>query len=130
VHEHKGNPNAVMVIDDDPSILITVKSILEPEGFEVVTVDSGKACIQKLQTGFHGVLLLDIMMPHMDGWDTIREIVGKGLLPGNVISMLTAKDVPDAKMDGLQQYVTDYITKPFEPERLIGAVAEYLSYLE
>jgi DNA-binding response OmpR family regulator len=119
-----------MVVDDDPSILITVKNILETEGVEVVTADSGKACVNKLEAGFKGVLLLDIMMPHMDGWDTIREIVARGLMGGNVISMLTAKDVPDAKMDGLQQYVIDYNTKPFEPERLIGAVDEYLSYLE
>jgi CheY-like chemotaxis protein len=120
----------VMVVDDDPSILITVKTVLEPEGFDVVLANSGDSCLEQLETGFSGVILMDVMMPNRDGWDTVREIADRGLLRGNAISMLTAMSAPDEKMDGLQEYVVDYITKPFSSDRLVTAVDEYLSYIE
>jgi CheY-like chemotaxis protein len=69
------------------------------------------------------------MMPEMDGWDTIRALVGRGLYPGNIIVMLTGMGEPDGKMDGLQEYVTDYMTKPFGPNQLIEALQYYLTLL-
>ena len=121
--------NKVMIVDDDSSIRSTVKTLLELEGIAVSAVPGGIACLEELERGFSGVILLDIMMPQMDGWDTLREIVDKGLMEGNVISMLTAKETPGDKMEGLEQFVTDYITKPFDTPRLLSAVTEYMSYL-
>ena len=120
----------VMVVDDDPSILIALRELLEQEGFEVFIVDSGKECIGELEKGFKGVILMDIMMPNMDGWDTIKEIVDLGYVEGNIIVMLTAKDVPDQKMEGLKEYVIDYITKPFDSDELIDNVNGYFTYLK
>ena len=119
----------VMIVDDDPSIRIAVKTLLGRAEFDVRTAGSGPECLEELRKGFKGVILMDIMMPDMDGWDTITEIVNRGYNDGNMIFMLTAKDVPDRKMDGLQEYVIDYLTKPFEPHELVGAVEQYLSYL-
>jgi len=119
-----------MVVDDDPSILVSVREVLESVGFEVVTVNSGRGCIEELQKGFRGVILMDIMMPGMDGWDTIKEIVDNNLLEGNLIAILTAKDQPDEKMDKLKEYVIDYLTKPFDSDELIATVDEYFTYLE
>ena len=65
----------------------------------------------------------------MDGWDTIREIVDRELYAGNLIVMLTGMGEPDDKMDGLQEYVTDYMTKPFGPDQLVGALHNYLELL-
>ena len=121
--------NSVMIVDDEPSILIAVRVLLEPEGFEVLTVDSGAKCIEELKKGFRGVILMDIMMPRMDGWDTIKSLVEEGLIEGNVIAMLTAKDAPGQKMEGLQEYVIDYITKPFEPDELVTYIREYLELI-
>ena len=115
-----------MVVDDDPSILIAVRELFEPEGFEVFAVSSGIDCIAELKKGFRGAILMDIMMPHMDGWDTIQSIVDQGLYDGNIISMFTAKDMPDEKMNNLIDYISDYITKPFEPEKLVATVREYV----
>jgi len=113
----------LMVVDDDPDILITIRSIFEREGYEVFTVDSGKDCIKELERGFKGVILMDIMMPFMDGWDTIREIVKRGLTKDVMISILTAKGTPDhERMKGLESYVQDYISKPFDVSQLISSV--------
>ena len=121
----------VMVVDDDPTILYSVRKIFEPRGFEVVTASNGNECLDELEKGFNGVVLMDIMMPKMDGWDTIRAIVDRGYIERNgiIISMLTAKDVPDQKMEGLQEYVAAYITKPFYPDELVATVEEYFTYL-
>jgi len=119
----------VMIVDDDPYILIAVQALFEPEDFKVYAVSSGKECLSELEKGFKGVILMDVMMPHMDGWATIREIVEKGYNKGNIISMLTARDEPGEKVDDLKEYVLDYIRKPFESDDLINTVKEYFSYL-
>ncbi len=120
----------VMMVDDDPDILTTVRTIFESEGLDILTVGSGKECVNELKRGFKGVILMDIMMPRMDGWDTIQAIVDEGLIEGNIISMLTAKDTPDPIMEELAENVVDYITKPFDTDELISTVKEYLSYLD
>lgn len=113
----------IMIVDDDPDILISIRKIFENEGFEVYTVDSGMDCIKELERGFNGIILMDIMMPFMDGWDTIEEIKNKGFTKNVVISILTAKGTPDhEKIKGLQPYIYDYITKPFDVKQLISDV--------
>ena len=118
-----------MVVDDEPLILCTVEALFKHHGLQVTTVNSGQECLDALASGFKGIILMDVMMPLMDGWDTLREIVDKGLLEGNLIAMLTALDAPDQKMEGLQEYVIDYIPKPFESEELVATVKGYLEYL-
>ncbi|GAM08840.1 putative transcriptional regulatory protein SilR [Geobacter sp. OR-1] len=73
---------------------------------------------------------MDVMMPGKNGWETIREMKSEGLLAGNIISMLTALDTPDEQMDGLQELVIDYITKPFEPYEFIASIRSYLDCFE
>ena len=69
----------ILVVDDDASVLYTVRKVLESAGLSVDTASSGDDCIQKLKEGFKGLILMDIVMPNKDGWDTIREIVDKDL---------------------------------------------------
>lgn len=116
-----------MVVDDDPFVLITMRQLFEPEGFEVYTVTSGAECLDELARGFKGVILMDVMMPHMDGWTTIREIVSKGYHEGNVISMLTAREEYDPNAEDLKKYIKDYLIKPFDLKPLISTVKNYTS---
>ena len=120
----------ILVVDDDPHVLLSVKVTLEDAGYKVITADSGKACIEKLKSGYSGILLLDIMMPEMDGWDTIKAIKNENLDQNLLISMLTAKIDPGEKMIGLEDFVFDYITKPFDPDELVTRVNKYSEYLE
>lgn len=117
-----------MVVDDDPDILITIRKIFENEGYEVFTVDSGIDCIKELERGFQGIILMDIMMPFMDGWDTIEEIKRRGYTKNVIISILTAKGTPDhEKLRGLEPYIYDYITKPFDVMELISNVRDMIA---
>lgn len=118
----------IMVVDDDPDILITIRKIFENEGYEVFTVDSGSDCINELERGFSGVILMDIMMPFMDGWDTIMEIMKRGFDKDVIISILTARGTPDhEKIKGLESYIYDYITKPFDTKKLISNVKQMVA---
>src|SRR4030042_169738 len=105
----------IMIVDDDPDILIAFRLVFEHEGYEVYTVDSGADCVKEIEKGFKGVILMDIMMPFMDGWDTIKEIVEKGFAPKVTISIVTAIGTSrHEKMIGLETYIHDYIAKPFD----------------
>jgi DNA-binding response OmpR family regulator len=118
-----------MLVDDEEMIRETVRILLQSEGVNLLTAASGKECLSYLSSGFRGVILMDVMMPEMTGWDTIREIVENDLYAGNIIVMLTAMDVPDNKMNGIQEYVTDYITKPFHRHELLESVEYYFNLL-
>lgn len=120
----------VMIVDDEQDIRLTVKAVLEPRGFAVIPVESGEQCIEELEKGFKGVILMDIMMSGMDGWETVRQIHSRGLHEGNVISMLTAKHEPDPDLEQLAEDVLHYIRKPFEPMELVSIVTDYCQLLE
>jgi len=120
----------VMIVDDDPSVCSAVVRFMEYAKIPVVAVESGKACLEELKKGFKGLILMDVIMPEMDGWDTIKEMVNRGFPEGVIVCMLTGKEVPDAKMDELKEYVMDYIRKPFDYAKLVKIVREYLSYLD
>ena len=118
----------LMVVDDDPDILITIRRIFEKEGYEVFTVDSGIDCIKELERGFKGIILLDIMMPFMDGYDTIEEISKRGLANNVVISILTAKGIPDRnRISKLESYIYKYFTKPFDVKELVANVRKMIA---
>lgn len=119
-----------MLVDDEECIRETIRELLDSEGIDVITAGGANECLRMLRGGFRGVILMDVMMPVMDGWATIREIEKEGLMGGNIISMLTAMDVPDERMEGLQEYVIDYITKPFDPSGFIATVRKYLILLD
>ena len=119
----------VLVVDDDDVVRHTVKRVLEQDGFEVTTVEGGQACLDILKEGFHGLILMDIVMPEMDGWETIEEMIKTGYADNNIVCMLTGQETPDEKMDQLKEYVLDYIKKPFNNRELVDIVKQYLSYL-
>jgi DNA-binding response OmpR family regulator len=121
---------SILIVDDDAALLRTVQRMLEYANYDTITVNSGKACILELEKGFKGLILMDIIMPVMDGWDTIREIVSKGLHEGVLICMLTGKDEPDEKMNPLKEYVLDYIRKPIDQKIFLDIIKGYLEYLE
>jgi DNA-binding response OmpR family regulator len=119
----------VMLVDDEEMIRESVEAFFQSEGIPLLTAASGDECIDHLEAGFRGVILMDVMMPTMNGWDTIRKIIEADLFEGNIIVMLTALGAPDNKMEGIQEYVTDYLTKPFNPDELLDTLKYYFTLL-
>ena len=117
--KNKKNKNIVMLVDDNPDVLYGVKKGLESisEDVEVVTAESGKKCIKSLKKIKPDLILLDIMMPGMDGWDTCAKIKSDKKTENIPIVFLTAKTDPVSKSMG-RLASADYITKPFDMENL------------
>jgi DNA-binding NtrC family response regulator len=113
----------IMVVDDEPDILNSLKIVFKRHDFEVITVDNGKKCLKEIEKGFKGVVLIDLMMPELDGWDTINEIVKRGLIKNVEIAIITGKGTKDfQKMSLLGSYVYDYLAKPLDIDKLIASV--------
>jgi CheY-like chemotaxis protein len=122
--------NKIMVVDDETDILASIRALFEKQNYEVTTVESGEECIQALENGFKGVILMDIMMPNMDGWDTIKKIVNRGLIKNVAINIITGKGTKDhQKLGELGSYVYDYLTKPIDINQLIESVKKSGIYL-
>ena len=115
----------VMIVDDEPDILSSLKTILESQKYDVITVESGFECLKEMEKGFRGIVLMDLMMPEMDGWDTIQEILDRGLMKNVVIEIITGKGTKNyQKMSVLGSYIYDYLTKPLNLEELVSSVEQ------
>lgn len=120
----------IMVVDDEPDILTSLKTVFENHKYEVITVNSGFECIKELEKGFKGIILMDIMMPDMDGWDTIREIVKRELIKDVAIEIITGKGTKNHQnMSELGSYVYDYLAKPLDINELISSVEKCNMFL-
>ncbi|SET05362.1 two-component system, OmpR family, response regulator VicR [Methanococcoides vulcani] len=116
-----------MIVDDEADTIYLVRSILEAEGFEVVGAGSGAECLERLDIEKPDAILLDRMMPGMDGWETFHKIEKE--LPDVPVSILSAKGQKFDQMLGLNVLnANDYITKPFNNtefmERIKSLVGE------
>lgn len=111
----------IMVVDDEPDTVDLVKLVLETEGFEVITAYSGSECIDKLVKEKPDAVLLDIMMPEMDGWEVFKRI--REMYDDLPVAMLTVRNQDIDKMLGLHVLkADDYITKPFGRMDLVERV--------
>ena len=113
----------IMVVDDDENIAQLVRLYLEKEGFEVVSFSRGDSALTAFKSNPPALLLLDIMLPGMDGWQVCRAIRQISSIP---IIMLSAKDETFDKVLGLELGADDYMTKPFDPKELIARVKAVL----
>ena len=116
----------IMIVDDEPDILFSLKTVFEKRNYDVVTVSNGIECIKEIEKGFKGIVLMDLMMPIMDGWDAISEIVKKGYIGDVEIAIITGKGTKDfQKISILGSYVIDYLAKPLDINRLISSVEKF-----
>ena len=114
--------NKILLIDDDPTLLHLLGEFLEGDKFEVIGAESGKAGLRLAYDQQPNLILLDVMMPGMDGWEVCARLREMSDVP---IIMLTAKTTEPDKLRGVRLGVDDYVIKPFSFEELtarIGAV--------
>lgn len=115
--------NSIMVVDDDFNICELIRLILKKEDFKVIVANDGISALEKLEIDKINLIILDIMMPNMDGWEFCKEVRKFSNIP---IIMLTAKSEINQKVKGFDIGADDYLTKPFEPEELVARVKALL----
>lgn len=115
----KEDAKVVLVVDDEPRMINFIRMNLELEGYRVISAENGIEAVKKAREMLPDCVLLDIMMPEMDGFETLRAIREESLVP---VIMLTAKNDEDDKVKGLNLGADDYITKPFSPRELTSRV--------
>ena len=114
---------SVLVVEDDPNIRELLQLYLEKEGYAVTLAADGGQGLEKFRAIGPNLVLLDVMMPVMDGWEVCKAIRENGSTP---VIMLTAKGETDDKVMGLKAGADDYITKPFEMKELLARIEAVL----
>ncbi len=113
----------VLVVDDEPRIIRFVRINLEMEGFRVVEAANGLIALDQVREKMPDIVLLDVMMPEMDGFETLRMMREISSAP---VIMLTVRNSEEDKVQGLNLGADDYVTKPFSPRELVSRVRAVL----
>jgi two-component system, OmpR family, KDP operon response regulator KdpE len=113
----------ILVVDDEPPIVRLVKAKLQVDGYAVISASRGEEALALLENDRPDLIILDLMMPGMDGFETLRHIRAQSRVP---VIFLTARAGDADKLRGLQSGADDYLTKPFNPDELAARVAAVL----
>jgi two-component system alkaline phosphatase synthesis response regulator PhoP len=116
----------VLVVDDEANIVELVRMYLEQEGFRVESAADGASAMERISRKPPAVLILDLMLPEVDGWEVCRRVRAGTAAPDLPIVMLTARDDDVDKIVGLELGADDYVTKPFNPRELVARVKALL----
>ncbi|MGI6575025.1 MAG: response regulator [bacterium] len=117
----------IMVVDDEPTILELLQINLERSGFAVVTANNGEEALKLARQEQPQLIILDVMMPGLDGFETLRELRKTIEVP---VIMLTAKGDDIDKILGLELGADDYVTKPFNPRELVARIKAILRRMD
>ncbi|MFM1654886.1 response regulator transcription factor [Brevibacillus sp. B_LB10_24] len=121
------NPTKVLVADDDPNVCEIIRLYFSKHQIDLVVAQDGKAALELIEAEAPDVIILDVMMPQMDGFEACREIRKKWETP---IIMLTAKEEEFDRVLGLELGADDYVTKPFSPRELVARVRAILRRMQ
>jgi two-component system KDP operon response regulator KdpE len=109
----------VLVVDDEPRIVKFLKLRLQASGYEVLTANSGLAALEQVQVQEPDLLVLDVVMPGMDGFEVLRQVRAVSSVP---VIVLSAKGASTDKIRGLELGADDYLSKPFSPDELVARI--------
>lgn len=116
----------ILVVDDEQDMLDLVRRILTRGGFKVITASDGKEGLEKVYSEAPDLMILDIVMPGMDGWEVCRKIRGDPLYKHLPIIMLTVRRTKADQLKGLDLGGDEYITKPFYSNELLARIKTVL----
>jgi two-component system response regulator VicR len=122
------NPKRLVYIEDEPEMIDLVRLILSRRGFEVQGANGGRSGLALVQQELPDLVLLDLMMPDMDGWDVYQQMKASEATQNIPVIVITAKAQSIDKVLGLHiAKVDDYISKPFSPQELVDSVEKVLA---
>lgn len=125
---HEKTPNhLILVVDDEKRMVRFIRLNLEQDGYQVVSAYNGNEALEQVRTALPNLVLLDVMMPDIDGFEVLKKIREANSVP---VIMLTAKGEEDDRIRGLELGADDYITKPFSPRELVSRVKAVLRRTE
>ncbi|MFC2056620.1 response regulator [Chloroflexota bacterium] len=107
----------ILVVDDEKKIVDILKAYLERDGYQVSTAYDGRSALDLARSNSPDLIILDLMLPEVSGWDVCRELRKESDVP---VIMLTARDDTTDKIIGLELGADDYVTKPFDPKEIIS----------
>jgi DNA-binding response OmpR family regulator len=116
----------ILVVDDEANIVELAALYLEQEGFRVLSAPDGASALEMIARQPPALLVLDLMLPEVDGWEVCRQVRSGRAAPDLPIIMLTARDDDVDKIVGLELGADDYVTKPFNPRELVARVKAIL----
>jgi DNA-binding response OmpR family regulator len=119
-------PARILVCDDDPVILRLIEVNLDLEGFDVVTANRGEDAIAKAAKMKPDLILLDLMMPEMSGWELAERLQNQEASSNIPIVFLSARTQEDDRRRGEELGVAGYITKPFDPADLVATIRKLM----
>ena len=115
----------VLIVDDEPDVLLLLRVNLEAAGFQTVLAADGETALNRIDDSAPDVVLLDIMMPVMDGWGVLRALSERDSAPRVVV--VSAKSSDRDIVRALTSGALDYVTKPFDPDDLVDVVARTIN---
>jgi two-component system response regulator VicR len=119
----------IMVVDNEPDIVDLTRTVLELGGYEVITAYSGEECLRQLEKKKVDLVLLDIMMPGMSGWDVFNRINKKS--PDIKVAFMSVLEISDKRKQVLlEEGLADYIMKPFDKDTLLNRIDKILQETE
>ena len=127
---HRTNPPRVLVVDDDPDTITILSRYLQREGFVAIEAPSGADCLSILQESAVDVILLDLMMPEMDGFQVCEALKRNPVTAEIPIILVTARDDIDARAEGIRIGVSEFLPKPFSRRQLISRINAQLSVVQ
>ncbi len=116
----------ILVVDDEPPIVRLMEFILARQGHEMLVAVNGQEALDKVRAHQPDLVLLDIMMPRIDGYEVARTLRADPVTADLPIIMLSAKAQEEDIQKGMDVGVNEYITKPFSPDQLVSVVKDYL----
>lgn len=121
-----GNHRRLLLIDDDPNLILLVKDYLEFRGYEVVTAENGREALEVLEKDIPDMIICDVMMPEMDGYSLVKNVRADPRTSWVPVLFLSAKGQSQDRVKGLNTGADVYMVKPFEPEELVAQVESSL----
>ena len=120
----------ILVVDDEPTIVRLMEFILARQGHEMIVAVNGEEALEKIKSQHPDLVLLDIMMPRIDGYEVAQRLRADPATAKLPIIMLSAKAQDEDIRKGVEVGVDEYITKPFTPDHLVQVVAKHLDRLQ